>query len=133
LSPSTLTRKLIAFAAFGFTIVAGCSRSTDEVEVTGSIKWNGKPLSNGMIVLQPQSPNQAPSGGKIADGVFHLRTKPGKMHVEIEAVRETGQKDSETGTMLGEMYIPARYNRKTELEANVTRDGKNHFEFDLTN
>jgi hypothetical protein len=118
--------------AFGLIIIAGCGRSTDEVEVTGSIKWNGKPLSNGMIVLQPQSPSQAPSGGKIDNGGFHLRTKPGQMRVEIEAVRETGQRDSETGTMLGEMYIPARYNRKTELDANVTREGKNHFDFELT-
>ena len=113
--------------------MVGCGRSTDEVEATGSIKWNGKPLLAGMIVLQPQSPNQAPVGGKIENGVFRLRTKPGKMRVEIQAVRETNQRDPETGTMLGEMYIPARYNTKTELEADVTREGKNHFEFDLTN
>jgi hypothetical protein len=133
LNATIQTRKLVANVAFGLFVITGCNRSTDEVEVTGIIKWNGAPLSNGMIVLQPQSPSQGPSGGKIENGIFRLRTRPGKMRVEIEAVRETSQRDSETGTKLGEMYIPARYNRKTELDANVRREGKNHFEFDLTN
>ena len=59
-------------------------------------------------------------------------TKPGKMRVQVEAVRATQQRDPQTGTFLGEMYIPARYNRETVLEADIIREGKNTFEFDLT-
>ena len=83
-------------------------------------------------MLQPLSPNQAPAGGKIVNGGFRLRTKPGKMRVQVEAVRATNQRDPQTNTPIGEMYIPARYNRETELEANITREGKNSFEFALT-
>jgi hypothetical protein len=46
-------------------------------------------------------------------------------------VRATDQIDPETGTKLGEMYVPPRYNTQTELEADVTIEGDNHFEFAL--
>jgi hypothetical protein len=111
----------------------GCQRANDFVEVTGTVSWNGKPIPAGMIVLQPTEPRQAPAGGKIDEGKFVLHTKPGKMRVQVEAVRATQQRDPQTGTPLGEMYIPSRYNRETELKVDVTREGKNNFEFALKN
>lgn len=125
-------RKLILCGIWAPLLLVGCQRPTEDVEVTGTVKWNGTPLPDGMIVLQPLSPNQAPSGGRIVNGEFRLRAKPGKMRVQIEAVRATNQRDPHTGTQLGEMYIPTRYNQTTELEADITREGKNSFEFALT-
>lgn len=112
--------------------VGACSRPSDVVEVTGTVTWNGEPMPTGMIVLLPTEVRQAPAGGKIADGKFLVRTKPGKMRVQIEAVRATSERDPATGTFLGEMYVPAHYNKQTELEADITREGKNRFEFALT-
>jgi hypothetical protein len=114
-------------------LVAGCRKATDLVDVTGTVTWNGEPILAGMIVLQPLDSQQAPAGCKIADGKFLLRAKPGKTRVQVEAVRTTTQRDPQTGTYLGEMYIPSRYNTETELEADITRDGKNRFEFSLHN
>jgi hypothetical protein len=122
-----------SFALLTCMFVIGCQQANDDVEVSGAVTWNGKPLPAGMIVLQPTEPRQPPVGGKIEDGKFLLRTKPGKMRVQVEAVRDTRERDPETGTFLGEMYIPSRYNRETELEANITHEGKNFFEFALTN
>src|SRR5262249_2024671 len=112
--------------------VTGCQRATEQVEVTGTVTWNGKPLPNGMIVLQPTEAGQAPAGGKIEDGRFVLHTKPGKWRGQVEAVGSTAQRDPQTGAPIGEMYIPARYNRETKLEANINRDGDNEFDFALT-
>ncbi|MEX2168080.1 MAG: hypothetical protein WD851_02115 [Pirellulales bacterium] len=113
-------------------VLAGCSQPSDFVEATGTVHWNGAPMPSGMIVLQPIDPSQTPAGGIIEEGQFQLRTKPGKMRVQIEAVRATTERDPETGTPMGEMYVPARYNTQTELEADVTREGDNRFEFSLT-
>ncbi|MEX2308375.1 MAG: hypothetical protein WD738_12310 [Pirellulales bacterium] len=113
-------------------LIFGCQQLSDDVEISGNVSWNGKPMPSGMIVLQPENPRQAPAGGKIVDGQFRLRTKPGKMRVEIDAVRKTNERDPDTGTLLGEMYVPARYNRETTLLIKVTRDGKKHFEFPLS-
>jgi hypothetical protein len=54
------------------------------------------------------------------------------MRVEIEAARYTGERDPVEGFLITELYIPARYNKQSELEVEVTPDGENHFEFKLT-
>jgi hypothetical protein len=114
-------------------MLIGCAPPSDLVEVTGAVTWNGAPMPSGMVVLEPVDPSQPPTGGKIENGAFRLQTKPGKFAVRIEAVRNTTERDPETGTLLGEMYIPSRYNRDTELKAEITRDRSNHFDFPLTN
>ena len=60
-----------------------------------------------------------------------LKTKAGKMKIQIEAVRATQHRDPQTALFLGEMYVPNRYNRETTLEANVTGEGENSFDFPL--
>jgi hypothetical protein len=133
MSAPQLGRLMKSSALLTCVLIIGCQQANDDVEVSGAVTWNGKPLPAGMIILQPTEPRQPPVGGKIEDGKFLLHTKPGKMRVQVEAVRATRERDPETGTFLGEMYIPSRYNRETELEANITYEGKNFFEFALTN
>ena len=133
MSVVVLTRWMQTSGLLACMFLSGCQQASNVVEVAGTVTWNGNPIPAGMIILQPTEPSQAPVGGKIEAGTFLLHSKPGKMRVQVEAVRFTTQRDPQTGTFLGEMYIPARYNRETELEANITRDGKNSFEFALTN
>jgi hypothetical protein len=117
--------------AISCTLVAGCQKSSDLVQVVGTVTWKGQPMPSGMVVFKPDDSHQPPVGGKINDGKFMLKTKPGKMKVQIEAVRDTKNRDPQTNAFLGEMYVPNRYNRETTLEANVTREGKNSFDFPL--
>jgi hypothetical protein len=118
-------------AMLALYLITGCAPSSEFTEVTGDVLWNGAPMPTGMIVLQPFDPKTPPSGGPIRDGKFQLKTKPGRMRVQIEAVRATNHVDPDTGTKLGEMYIPSRYNTQTELEAEVTAGGNNHVTFEL--
>lgn len=124
--------QLATLAVIVSVLASGCSQSDGLVDVTGTVKWEGELMPMGMIVVHPSDSRQAPVGGKIVNGGFALRSKPGKMRVQIEAVRATSTRDPDTGLFLGEMYIPPRYNQKTELAAEVTTDGPNHFEFGLT-
>jgi hypothetical protein len=111
------------------TLLNGCSRS-ETVEVSGIATWEGAPIPNGDIVFASTDPHIAAAAGKISEGEFRFRCKPGEKRVEIRSYRLTGRKTSQ-GNREGEMYIPERYNTKSELTANVSLDGKNTFEFAL--
>jgi hypothetical protein len=110
---------------------AGCSES-ELVTVTGKVSWEGAPMPIGEVVFVPTDNRTSPSAGKIEQGAFAFPTKPGTMRVEIQAVRETGEIHPTEGYKITELYVPARYNTESELTAEVTRDGENHFTFDLT-
>jgi len=112
-------------------LALGCSRS-EFVEVTGSVSWQGKPVEIGEIIFAPLNKSVAPAAGRIRGGKYKLLAKPGKARVEIQAVRKTGQRDPREGFEITELYIPRRYNEESELEAEVTADGDNRFEFALT-
>ena len=59
-----------------------------------------------------------------------MQAKPGKKRVEIQATRETNRV-SDAGVRVFELYIPRRYNKESELTADITWDGKNEFNFNL--
>jgi hypothetical protein len=111
---------------------AGCGKS-EFIEVTGTVTYGGKPITDdGEIRFIPHDKSIASVAGKLNGGEFELRSKPGKMKVYIQAVRWTGRWDPVEKCEITELYIPARYNDKSELEIEVTRDGDNHFDFALT-
>jgi hypothetical protein len=121
-----ITHLIVVVAA-----VAGCSRS-DMVEVNGAVAWKGRPVETGEIVFLPTNKSMAPAAGRIRGGQYKLLSKPGKMRVEIQAVRKTGKRDPREGFEITELYIPAKYNASSVLAADVTLDGENKFDFDLT-
>jgi hypothetical protein len=120
-------RATLATAAL---LLTGCAES-EYVTVTGTVTWNGAPLPIGEVVFAPADNRTSPGAGKIVQGEFEFPSKPGSMRVEIQAARETGEIHPVDGYKITELYIPARYNTASELTAEVTRDGDNHFTFDL--
>lgn len=111
-------------------LAAGCSQS-EFVPVTGTVTWNGAPLTDGEVIFTPEDTHTPPGAGKLKDGAFEFLSKPGKVRVEVQAVRKTGKRHPIHGFELTELYIPARYNTETELTAEVTPGGANNFKFDL--
>ena len=87
-------------------------------------------MPQGDIVFFSLDPHVPPAAGKIEDGAFTFRTKPGEKRVEIRSFRLSGKKTPQ-GKPIGEMYIPNRYNDNSELKADVTLGGKNKFDFAL--
>ena len=121
----------VSASALVLLLAAGCSRS-EFVTVAGDVTWNGAPLSDGEVIFTADDKRIQPAAGKLKDGKFEFLSKPGKMRVEVQAVRKTGKKHPIHGFDLTELYIPARYNTETELTAEVTQDGENRFTFNLT-
>ena len=107
----------------------------DLYEVTGVITWDGEPLEGAKVIFEPEEVREkarrrASSSTTEADGTYKLYynpkasgATPGKHKVIIFKMPD----DSEEP---GEQLLPAKYNEKTELTADVT-EGPNEINFDL--
>jgi hypothetical protein len=106
--------------------------------ISGKVTFDGEPLPKGEIILRPADGGTGRSdAGTIENGEFTFESTLGKKRVEIRAMRtvagavEQTLETGETGTEL-EQYIPQQFNDKSTLEAEVTEDGENTFDFPLT-
>jgi hypothetical protein len=114
-----------------FVQAAGCEKRL--CKVSGEVTFDGEPVQHGDIVFTPDDPNLGSEAGKIHDGKFEFLAKPGKCKVVIQAARGIpGTRDPLNGGERQKDFIPSRYNRKTELRAEVTAKGENQFEFHLS-
>jgi hypothetical protein len=133
----------------------------ETVAVTGKVTYNGTPVEGASVTFHAQQAAGAPGQGEAAhsafgrtdsNGEFQLRTfepgdgaVPGEYRVSIskyEAAADTGATDEENyvppeeGEPLPtpESLLPVEYSnpQTSELTANVTREGENHFPFELT-
>lgn len=109
-----------------------------EYPVTGKVTFDGQPIEAGNIMFYPKDETLGPNGGEITNGEFSFDCKAGEMTVKVEATREIPGETVDSGANPGEkepateMYIPEKYNDKSELKAEVTSDAaKNTFTFDL--
>ena len=130
-------------------MLGGCNEPTDRHALQGTVTLDGQPLAAGGIDFFPLQGTRGPTaGGQIVDGSFYIApgggTKVGTFRVLITASRKTGKQVSDpTAEMIDpeiengmvdayEQYIPARYNKQSELTAEVIVDGQNVFKFDLS-
>jgi hypothetical protein len=122
-------RVLLLLATLG--MVLGCNAGPRKYPVSGTVTLDGKPVDGGFVYFIPLDPSVSSDAGKIEAGLFHFEARDGKVRVEIRASREVPGKRSPMGNIRKEEYIPARYNRQSQLEAEVLpRD--NVYEFQLT-
>ena len=120
--------------------LTGCGDSSDRQSLEGTVTFNGVPLAEGQITFVPQRGTKGPTaGGTITEGHFSISpeggTFTGTFRVEITARRKTGkQVKDRMGQMRDgiEQFLPERYNRQSELTAEVTESGLSQSEFDLS-
>jgi hypothetical protein len=115
-------------------LVLGCGSSGPAKHtVSGQVTFDGAPVPEGDIIFEPVDKNLAADGGKITDGRYSLEVKPGKHRVVIRASKlvklPPGQKGAMGETEMHQGYIPARYNEKTELTADIS--GPRELDFTL--
>lgn len=117
-------------ASLALVTMVGCGSSPsglDLHQVTGNVMFAGEPVKEGRILFRLVDGDQRAFSAPIADGLYTVDTLPGKMRVEIVASRIVPGKfdTSNPGQKVpvGEMYIPARYNAKSELTAEVPPGG----------
>jgi hypothetical protein len=99
------------------------------------VTFDGTPVETGRITFREVEGDKRAFSTEITGGKYELQTEPGKMTVEITASRPSGKFDTsnpdEEPQPIGEMYIPEKYNTKTELTAEVG-EKTNDIPFTLT-
>ncbi len=116
----------------GLLAAIGCEQPGPKTyPVSGTVTFDSKPIAQGDILFIPENRALAPEGGKIADGKFQARAKPGTCRVEITALNIGPDTQVIMGSPIAENFIPERYNGESELTADVSATEENVFEFAL--
>lgn len=123
--PATVLSILLA-------VLCGCGPSGPvRYPVSGEVTWEGAPVTKGYIVFEPADEAVAPDAGKIENGRYETEVQAGKKKVRISAEREVGPYNEVMGSPERQSYIPSEYDAETVLEATITPDGENRFDFHL--
>jgi hypothetical protein len=125
-------KRMLPYMAVVF--LCGCGPSDPGLyKISGTVSFDGQPVEKGTIVFEPVDsiPGNG-AGGEIHHGVFTLQSRQGKKKISIRATRPIpGKWNNVMKVPAIQQYIPAEYNSKTTLTAEVLPEGENHFEFNL--
>jgi len=124
--------EILAIACLCF--LPGCERAPAGpplVPVKGTVTVDGEPLPVGSIYLSPVDGIAGSYSGEIQQGKFSIQSAVGLKHVSIVASRLSTKVLGPDGKLSQEQYLPAKYNVKTELTAEVVADKPNSMSFDL--
>lgn len=123
--------------ALGLLVSSGCGKSggPETAAVSGTVSLDGQPIAEGDITFAAADGLSPPFAGKIIEGKYSFACTLGKKRVEITAYRDIPGKYSEDNpgekTLAREQYIPDSANKQSTLQADVSRDGSNSFDFNL--
>jgi len=115
-------------------VLAGCGNATPTV--TGLVTIDGQAVAQGAIVFIRNDGERAREGGGIVEGRYQSRMPAGTYKVEVTASTVVGKRTDDTygqtvEVNVTEELIPERYNKKTELRAEI-KSGRNTADFTLT-
>jgi hypothetical protein len=113
--------------------IAGCGGSgPKKFDVSGTVTFDGVPVADGDLTFTPEDKSRGAEGGKIKDGKYTMKAHEGKNKIQIIATRIVPGKKGAMGEDFIEQYIPAKFNEKSDLSADVGA-GKTEHNFDLKN
>lgn len=116
-------------------LVVGCGPRDGMVDVGGNVTFDGSPIPDGRILFRMTEGDQQAFSASIEQGKYLLRMPNGAARVEVTASRLIPGKFVEANPgepeQVGEMYIPEKYNSRSELKATVSGPIEN-LNFDLT-
>jgi len=139
--PSWPCLALVALGVVALSILAiGCQGGDgmQRVPVSGTVTLGGPPLANGSITFLPVGDGVS-AGGMIENGKYEIPPDkgpvPGSYTVEVNASEPTGETiiDPAGGIEVPQVRnpVPARYNRNTELIAEISATELNVVDFAL--
>lgn len=109
---------------------AGCGgvEGPERVSVSGTVTLDGKPLADGKIAFKDAAEASATEVITITEGEFSGEITPGSKHVEIRGYKtvtpDMPAGAPEAGTPIQKQILPARYNVKSDLTADVSASGE---------
>ena len=128
---------LVSLMVFG-----GCSSRPETVIVSGNVRYQGEPLTNGEIRFLPMAGTAAPTnGGLVVNGRYLVAARggllPGRYRVEIEQRSTTGNElampAAGEGPPRPTVKIPPQLDAESTLEALIPAEPRRQtLDFDLT-
>jgi hypothetical protein len=125
---------------FGLMLLGvGCDDAeTTGNPVSGTVTFQGQPLDQGSIQFLPAAGQGTFSGGPIKDGQYKVPAKqglePGQYEVRISS-KEGGAPPSDElpgeVTQVPKERIPAQFNSRTTLTAEIKEGIENKFDFTI--
>lgn len=123
------------FALLLLITAVGCGGSSGPVrnyaDVTGTVKYQGKPLTVGQVIFQPGS-GAAVTGDIQSNGTYSLKGVIGPNSVMILSrdpePKQTGEK---VPYVPPKNHIPAKYGTPSGAQPFEVKAGKNTADFDL--
>lgn len=101
----------------------GCD-SDGKVHIEGTATWNGTPIENGYVELQPLNGEGQFASAEIADGKFTLSTLPGSRRVKVTAQKKIGETAPTERIPEPEpimfQFIPPEFNSESTLEMKIS-------------
>ena len=76
------------------SVIGGCGGDSPSV-VSGSVTYNGEPVADGQVLMQPVGGKGTSCGGSIKDGKYTVETAPGRKVVRIKAANRTQVSDEQ--------------------------------------
>jgi hypothetical protein len=126
----------IALLAVVVLTASGCG--SGQATVNGSVTLDGAPLEKGDINFIPADGQGGTAGGAIKDGKYSVsKVPPGSKIVQITASKKVGEHkaypDDPNSPMLDDVkdIIPAEYNTKSTLKADLTAGSNELKPFEL--
>ena len=131
-----LMTRLLAGASF--VVLGGCQKAGgDRTKVSGKVTLDGAPLEEGTIMFVSADKKTEPATGDIKNGQYSLPVPPGPKIVQISAKKVIGKKKLYEGEPNSpevdqtQELIPARYNEKSELKADISTGSQELKPFEL--
>ncbi len=127
-------RSSVGFLVLATLTIAGCSSGPAKYSVSGLVTYKDTPLKKGKIAFYPET--QQPGGTDvldITDGKYQGQVTAGKKRVEIYAEIDTGktQKDEDGKVFPVLASLPAKYNEKSKLTAEIKPEINTGVDFQL--
>ena len=126
-------------AGIGCLLLCGCGGESNRLPVAGVVTMDGQPMPAGAISFEPTTTGIG-AGATIQNGAYEIPQSkgptPGKYKVRINYTQPTGRTLPDPrggdGTM-PEMResVPARYNSRSELMAELVSGGVSSLNFEL--
>ncbi|MCC9607365.1 hypothetical protein LOC68_13135 [Blastopirellula sp. JC732] len=101
--------------------------------VEGHVKYDGKPVEEGAIILRDLDEKFPSVRAEIVNGGYAMDVTPGKKIVQVRATRKTGRKiEANPGEIVEEVaeFIPRKHNFESELTIEVAGNQQD-LNFDL--
>lgn len=123
-------------------LAAGCGEGDGlpRQAVWGTVKYDGQPLKSGVIQFSPDDPGMkdpVTGGSAIGDGSYSvdraLGLVPGKYKVSISSASSAtaGGEAPGSGGALPKEALPAKYNTRSELTAEIKAGESKAIDFEL--